>query len=533
MTKNYNTGVFICLSGNASLTVSSLKKMIKYLADFGYSYVELGLDDLFKIDEEPYYGYLRGAYSVNDLKELDSYAKSVGIELIPSAQCLGHFWVMSKLPEYEPIMDVGDILLIDSPRVKKLLDNMFSTLRKSFSTNKINIGFDEAHLVGLGKYLDQNGYVNRFELMLKHLNLVNNIANKYNFQCHMWSDMFFKMANHGIYYDKGVCFDENVINLVPKNVGLCYWDYYNDDEQLVSEMIKSHEQFNRELYFAGSISTCSGFAPSNKASLKIFKAQMECINKSSINNILITLWGDNGNDCNYFAALPGLFMTHEYAVGNYDENQAKKKFKRITGEDYDSMMKLDIVERNKINPKNEKVTLISKALFYNDPFMGLKDMEVKEIGYIPFAEAHQELDEEYKKTTANFGYLYKKLSQLSLFLSYKYDIGIRTRDAYEKNDIKKLKAVIDQYDLCISSLKDFRNAFEEEWKMDYKMQGWDVQELRIGGLLARLIYCRDTLIKYKNKEIAKIEELEEPLKKFGNLDSLFNIYRTFSTLRDL
>lgn len=531
--ENCNTGVFICLSGNGALNMASLKRMMSYLAKFGYSYIELGLDDMFKIEEEPYYGYLRGSYSIDELKELDNYAKELGLELIPSAQCLGHFWTLRKLPEYESIMDINDVLLIDSPRVELLLNNMFKTLREAFSTNKINIGFDEAHLVGLGKYLDQHGYTDRFKLMLKHLNLVNDIAHKYDFKCHMWSDMFFKMANHGKYYDKNVKFSDEIINLVPKDMSLCYWDYYSDDQELVDEMIKSHEMFNRPLYFAGTISTCSGFAPANKASLITFKKQMEVVKKHDIKNIMTTLWGDNGNDCNYFAALPGLYASHEYMVGNFDDDKIKANFKKITGIDYDLMMKLDVVERSKINPNNERITLISKALLYNDLFMGIKDVEVAEIGYIPFDKAYLELEDSYQKSPDEFKYLFKKLRDLAKCLSYKYDLGIKTREAYMKKDISMIRELIPQYDLVLSSLLEFKKSFLEEWRHDYKMHAWDVQEIRLGGLYSRIQYCRETLIKYCNNEIDKIEELEEPLKKFANLGSLFNIYSTFSTFRDL
>ena len=49
-------------------------------------------------------------------------------------------------------------------------------------------------MVGLGRYLDKHGYVNRFELLLKHLNKVCEIAQKYGFKPMMWVDMFFNFA---------------------------------------------------------------------------------------------------------------------------------------------------------------------------------------------------------------------------------------------------------------------------------------------------------------------------------------------------
>ena len=58
---------------------------------------------------------------------------------------------------------------------------------------------DEAHNLGLGKYLDKNGYSSRFEIMSKHLKRVLEIAEKYGYSCTMWSDMFFRLLNKGAY----------------------------------------------------------------------------------------------------------------------------------------------------------------------------------------------------------------------------------------------------------------------------------------------------------------------------------------------
>ena len=66
-------------------------------------------------------------------------------------------------------VDIGNIMLIDEPATYELIEKMFQTLQKCFRTRLVNIGFDEAHMVGLGKYLDKHGYVNRYELLLRHL----------------------------------------------------------------------------------------------------------------------------------------------------------------------------------------------------------------------------------------------------------------------------------------------------------------------------------------------------------------------------
>ena len=54
---------------------------------------------------------------------------------------------------------------------------------------------DEAHMLGLGKYLRLNGYKNQHEIMLHHLDLVTKQCHAAGYHPMIWSDMFFRMTN--------------------------------------------------------------------------------------------------------------------------------------------------------------------------------------------------------------------------------------------------------------------------------------------------------------------------------------------------
>ena len=57
-------------------------------------------------------------------------------------------------------------------------------------------------MLGLGNYLKKHGYVNRFEMLSRHLSRVCEIAQRYDFKPMMWSDMFFRLGSKtGDYYD--------------------------------------------------------------------------------------------------------------------------------------------------------------------------------------------------------------------------------------------------------------------------------------------------------------------------------------------
>ena len=47
-------------------------------------------EDTYEVDNQPYFGYLRGRYSQKELREIDDYAFKHGMELIPAIQTLAH-----------------------------------------------------------------------------------------------------------------------------------------------------------------------------------------------------------------------------------------------------------------------------------------------------------------------------------------------------------------------------------------------------------------------------------------------------------
>ena len=242
-------GVMIDCSRDAVYTVETLKEYIKVLAAMGYNALLLYMEDVYELEGEPYFGYLRGKYTKNELREIDEFAKNSGIELIPCIQTLAHLGGITRWNAYNDFTDTGDILLAEDERTYILIEKMFAACASSFTSRRINIGMDEAHMVGLGKYLDKHGFKDRFAILLKHLVRVNEIALRYGFRPMMWSDMFFRLANEGAYYCKNGSIPKQVIEVVPENVELVYWDYYSTDEEhlcrrgLVLERVCSGKPF--------------------------------------------------------------------------------------------------------------------------------------------------------------------------------------------------------------------------------------------------------------------------------------------------
>ena len=64
-------GIMADVSRNAVLTVESCKDIISRIARMGMDTFMLYMEDTYKMEEYPYFGYMRGAYAKEELKEID------------------------------------------------------------------------------------------------------------------------------------------------------------------------------------------------------------------------------------------------------------------------------------------------------------------------------------------------------------------------------------------------------------------------------------------------------------------------------
>ena len=509
MEKKY-FGVMLDMSRNAVMKPEAIKKFVDYISSFGYNMLQLYTEDTYEVNNEPYFGHLRGGYKKEEIKEIDVYCKEKGVELIPCIQTLAHLKTIFKWFEYQGVNDYADILLIDEPRTYQLIENMFSTLAECFTSRKVHIGMDEAHMVGLGKYMDKHGICNRHELLKKHLAKVVEIAKKYGFEPMMWSDMFFRMSNKGEYYGRKVNLPQEVVEGVP-DVSLVYWDYYHTHKADYRAMIKAHEKFGKEIWFAGGAWSWFGFTPANRYTLQTMKPAMDVCKEEGVENIFLTLWGDNGKECSYFAMLPSLFYLKRYYDGVTDRKQIAKEFEALTGEPFERMMNTD--DPNYVGGNKEGFRNPSKYMLYNDPFFGWFDTQVKE-----------GVDKQYKKLarrfaiyankSIDFGYIYDVLAKLCRALSFKYDLGVRVREAYQGCDETALRRLVTDFKKTEKAVEAFYYSFRALWHKENKPHGFEVQDLRLGGLIQRINHCRERLESYLCGKEEALPELEEALLDF-------------------
>lgn len=497
--------VMLDCSRNAVMKVEKVKEYISLVQKLGYNSVMLYLEDTYEITGQPFFGYLRGRYTKKELKEMDAFANSVGVELIPCIQTLAHLNAIFRWGTYAEINDIADVLLADCDKTYKLIEGMFDTVSECFTSRTINVGLDEAHLLGRGKYLDNFGFKDRFDIFCAHLDKVCKIATDRGFTPILWSDTFFERSSDNVPY-KNLNVPQKAKNNIPKNAQLVCWDYYHTEKAYYDQVLSAHKQFSNRVWYACSAYASRGFAPNNAFSISSIKAAMQSCREQGIKDVIVTMWGGNGAECSLFSTLPALFYAAQAYNGNYDQNDIAEKFKAITGEDYFAFMSLDLP--NDVGVKGQNYGP-SKYMLYNDIFSGIYDCTIKpEYGAI-YADYAKKLLE--VKIDSNYGYIFDTLSKLCRVLEVKIGLGYRVRAAYTKKDKDLLnKAVVDCEEVLVR-LQDFYEAFKFQWFTDNKPHGFDVQDIRLGGLMQRVKSCAQRLKDYIDGKIDKIDELEEKL----------------------
>lgn len=494
-------GIMYDQSRNAVFAQPTIEKVIRMAAYMGYSYVGLYMEDTMQVENEPYFGYMRGALTAEEIRHADAYAARFGIELRPFIQTLAHLNQIVRYAEYSKITDVDDILLIGEERTEQLIENMIRSVSNNFTTRKINIGMDEAHMVGLGKYLDKHGYQNRMEIMTKHLERVLAICEKYGFTAQMWSDMFFRLAFHGDYYD-GEPEDLQEVS-IPDNVELGYWDYYTTDEARYDKMIRMHHMMTDKVAFMGGAWKWSGMIPYNRFSIEAGKAAIASCRRNHISSVTITCWGDNGAEASAFSILPTLFADAQLA---YESGMGEEAFQLMTGYTMEEFLLIDDV-----NPYIKKGVLYnnsSKYLLYNDPMIGTFDSLVRDDTAAHFVRMAEKLGALTQESP--FFYVMDSTQKLCLVLAMKADLGVRLKKAYDANDKATLKTIAEnELAELLKRMDDFYETYRSQWYRENKSFGFEVQTIRIGGLIRRLKDTRQLLFMYVNGEIDAIQELEQ------------------------
>ncbi len=510
-------GVMLDCSRGAVMTVDACKRYIDCLSSLGLNLLMLYTEDTYVVPEYPYFGHQRGRYTQQELREIDQYAAFMGVELVPCIQTLAHLEQFLQWIPNEHLQDTKQCLLIDEDETYAFIEAEIRAFRSYVTTNRIHIGMDEAHGVGLGRYFEKHGLTDRFELLRRHLERVVEICKKYDFHPMMWSDMFFRLGSkNGDYYDMDSHVPQRIIDQMP-DVDMVYWDYYHTDEKIYDHMMAEHARMGQNTVFAGGLWTWSGFLPQVEWTDATMYPALRCCARHHVQTVVATMWGDDGNETNHFLALNQLPIFSEFcwradACTKEDVSKAGELLSGLTNSTYQAF---SYFYKGAIDERT------GKALIYCDLLY-------------PMIPGNPDLSERKKRYETGKALLAEQLDrQECRYADALFDIAIAKcelipaiRSAYAGHHLSTLRHIVQE---TIPTLLTMYERLENEhrilWESAYKRNGWETFPQRYGATCGRIRDVAHTLQRYIDGNLETICELdEEPLNpdRWGG-------YRTYIT----
>jgi hypothetical protein len=284
-------------------------------------------------------------------------------------------------------------------------------------------------------------------------------------------------------------------------------------------MIDVHKTFPSKTIFAGGIWSWKGVSADYGTTISTtIPALKQCIEKG-VKEVFATAWGDNGAETSVLSIMYGLQVYAEFGyTGKYDEAHTKARFAECTGENADAF--LEMTDYNLHINKEGNCTgngFIAKTLIYEDPLLLIFEKDFDGFDLVKTFEGKAEKFAKYAEESASLSDLMKYYSALGDFLYKKALWRITAPKAVrEKNPETIALAVAYAKDMCKSGAK-LMDAWKNLWYGRNKPFGFEIIDIRLGGMLARCTTASQRITAFAKGKIKDIPELsEEKLNCFKN-----------------
>ncbi|KAI9178728.1 hypothetical protein H9P43_005390 [Blastocladiella emersonii ATCC 22665] len=513
-------GLMLDCSRGGVPNLRTVRFFLVRLALLGINTLMLYTEDTFEVPGEPWFGYLRGRFSQAELKEIDDYAFAFGIEVIPCIQTLGHLGQILQWPAYAHLRDTHEVLLAHSKDTYTFLDKVIRAACAPFRSRKVHVGMDEAAGLGEGQHKQYFPGHHRTQIFLDHLEVVTRICRSIGREPLIWSDMLFCLANqnmslNGYYSDSGVSLNHTrgasptSTSRIP-DVELVLWDYYHTSPATYADRIQAHCDLG-----CGDPWVASGIWSWNRLQVALpftFQVTQACLTAAKetgkrtngahhVRNMLTTLWGDDGNEGDWFSAFPALVY---YAHAAYTEHAdavspaaISRWFTGVFGgklEDWMHACRIDnlTLSTAPVTSQTQFPPNLGKWLLWEDPVYAHLS---------PQAPPAHQLEAEYKAIHARLDLAtsphtvsqYPFNTHLALardhagVLALKTALRPRLVAAYQAGALAELVALADgQVASLARAVARMARTHRGAWMRRFAPFGWEILDLRYGGLRARV-----------------------------------------------
>ncbi len=539
-------GAMVDLSHGALMTVDAIKSVLRKMAIMGLNMFMLYREESYFVPGYPYFGYMRGRHTDAQIREIDDYADSLGIEIIPAIQTLGHLANTLHWGAFAEVKDTADCLLVGEEKTYEFIEAMIKAAKAPLRSSRIHIGFDETMSLGMGNYIMKHGYRPRHEIFMEHLARVADIAKALGLEPMIWSDMFLRTkGSTESYASDSNTIPADVAARIPENMELVAGSYGIKNKDVFREKLAVYQDTGRKVWCAGAVHDWHGFCVNYYHTVDSTNALLLGAKESGVKDVFATTWGDDSTERDFFCNLLGfqLYAEHMYSenpafsevvrrfdfcgncsgdlileIANIDNPHGYQAlsspyeiFENVAcGRKQISEMAQSVEEEVFVPDSSGTVINPSKYLMWQDPLAGLFDVDAKKLDFKAHFLAQKQKLEGYLGKYPELENSLRFYISLCDTLSLKADLGVRMKKCYDEKDRAGLRSIMEK------DIPEILKRLDTMWKCNrtlwferHQAFGFDVLERRYGCLHMRLQTAAYRLEQYLTGEIESIEELDE------------------------
>ncbi len=527
-------GLMIDASRNGVPRVEAIEQRIVELALLGINQLTLYTEDTYEVKGHPLVGYMRGAYTKRELRRVVSFAKSFGIEMFPCIQTLAHLeQVLQYRRAYAPIRDTASVLAVNAKGTPDFVAALIDSASAPYDSRVIHVGMDEPWDLGRGTEFRVNTKIDPRELYLKHLSLVAKLCAKRGLEPILWGD--FVLGQHT--WNGDLPMTPAQWRRIPQGVTLDYWQYFSEEEARYRKDIAQYRKFGFEPIVSPAVWNWDRFWGLHDKAKRTFEPMLRVAKAEGVRRVLMTMWGDDGQEAPYRSNLPSLALYAEHCFRKTPRpEQVDAMVQALSGDTMHSFLlptELDCPDAIAL----EKNGNFAKTLTWDDPLLGLVSSHLarRPLG-AHYQKLAAQLEEQSRRAAPRNRTLFRFAAAVAACLVHKADLRTRARRAYLAGDRRALQSSVADTTKTIRALQKQWQAHRAIWLEENKPFGLEVLDLRYGGQLSRLHVFREKLREHLAGRAPQIEEFDVKSQNFlgdypyhgrkyrGTASPVFNIW---------
>lgn len=478
-------GIMLDVSGNAVMKPSALRRYCRLMAVLGYNTLVLKTVNGSCITADADMESFAGRYSAEELRELDSYAKALGITLVPCVQ-------FSELPLFNGAEELGGVI-----------DNILSVLSENLTGRRICFGFDRPPFPGCGPYPTPVGNCPEEDLP-KYMEVICDLCKKYGYEITVGSGVL----------DCSEAYDD-VTYAVSECTSVKCDDY--------RALLRSLSEKTQNVGFVGGDNSWYGAVPLSWLSHTVACNTLPALKELPPKEVYIAVWRDDTGAAPFFSTLPVLFAYAEtcYAHTDYTEHLSRRML-ALCGVDFYDMVPLEDIPAIRCRMNTGRIIVNpAKYMLYDDIIDGA--FAAHSTGARRHLRCMTEWMAERIERSGEFAYIFEAQVAFCDLLACKYEISEGFRREYKNKDRAAMQKTCDvRFDRAIDAVDRFAQKLRAQWEIECMDFGMELIEERLELVKSRIAKGKAPIADYLSGKTDKMDFYESEAKPYAHEEGLIH-----------